>query len=617
MEYGLLSTEASFAFLLVLTMIYFSKQQYKSSRTTCYKVFLVTSMVFQLVLFISVCLIKYFDVNIFTRYMWRIQYILMFISWNLFILYGYVSIKNIEETSFIKIIKSDKQITSLFIAPFIIAIVLLLPIEYKIIDCITPTNMIYYKPKMAIFLLVLSVLSVLSYVVDIYKNKEKLSKEFKFMNLVAIVLICTINIFHMIYAGLTFYPLAFSLIAYTIYFCIENPDIIMMNEIQRMQKENNEELNQSDNFLVNVDENILGIVNQISILSDENLKNISNREDINKRLNEIKKQGTILVEKMTEILDVSQYQTEIRKIEDRKYETKELIKRVILYAQDKIKDKKLKLIFNINPNISSKLYGDIEKINQVIENVINYSTENTKVGRITISISSNKIENFEQITIKIVDTGEGINSEDMRNLFNENKTKFKSLFLSKKTIDLLEGKMWCESQFKVGTKVYIQIKQKIADTNPLGDISKINEETIVNITDIDYSKYKILLVDDNMINNKLTKRILEEKQFNVEIVCSGEECIRKIKAEEEIDLIFMDIMMPVMDGVETLKVIRDLDGYVLPPIIALTANALPGMKENYLSEGFDDYLSKPLNTKELEKVLRQHLLKEKKEEKQN
>jgi signal transduction histidine kinase len=314
-----------------------------------------------------------------------------------------------------------------------------------LIDTATQGNIVYYKPTMALILLTLNILSVVFYVVDIFKNKDKLSKEFKFMNIVAIVSICTINIFHMIYAGLTFYPLTYALIAYTIYFCIENPDIIMMNEIQRMQKENNEELNQSDNFLVNVDENILGLVNQISILSDENLKNISNREDINKRLNEIKKQGTILIEKMTEILDVSQYQTETRKIEDRKYETKELIKRVILYAQDKIKDKKLKLIFNINPNISSKLYGDIEKINQVIENVINYSTQNTILGRITISISSNKIENFEQITIKIVDTGEGINSEDMRNLFNENKTKFKSLFLSKKTIDLL-GFRRCSSQ---------------------------------------------------------------------------------------------------------------------------------------------------------------------------
>ena len=166
---------------------------------------------------------------------------------------------------------------------------------------------------------------------------------------------------------------------------------------------------------------------------------------------------------MTEILDVSQYETKSSVIDDRRYDTKELLKRIMIYTQDKLKDKKLKLVFNINPNISSKLYGDIEKLCQAIENVINYSADNTRVGRITISISSNKIENTEQLTIKIVDTGEGINSEEMTELFNENKTKYRSLYLAKKTIDLLEGKMWCESQFKIGTKVYkTTIRQAIA-----------------------------------------------------------------------------------------------------------------------------------------------------------
>ncbi len=614
MEYGLLSTEASFAFLLVLTIIYFSKQQYKSSNTTCYKVFLISSMIYELLLFVSVVLIKNFDLNILTKYVWRLQYIFMFISWNLFVLYGYVSMKDIEETNFFKIVKTDKQLMQLFFSPIIIAIAFLLPFNYKLIDTVTQANIIYYKPKMAIILLALSVSSVIFYIIEIIKNKDKVSKEFKFMNLVSIVSMCTINIFHVLYNGLSFYPLAFTLVAYTIYFSVENPDIIMMNEIQRLQKDNGEDENNTDNFLVNVDENIVELVNKITNIAEENSKYEQLTEESKLKLLEIKKEGNALIEKMTEILDVSQYETKSSIIDDRRYDTKELLKRIMIYTQDKLKDKKLKLVFNINPNISSKLYGDMEKLSQAIENVINYSADNTRVGRITISISSNKIENTEQLTIKIVDTGEGINSEEMAELFNENKTKYRSLYLAKKTMDLLEGKMWCESQFKIGTKVYIQITQKIADTNYIGDISKINEEANINITNVDYSKYKILLVDDNMVNNKLTKRILEEKKFNVEIVTSGEECIKKIKSEEEIDIIFMDIMMPVMDGVETLKVLKDLDGYVLPPIIALTANALPGMKENYLSEGFDDYLSKPLSKKELEKVLIMHLLKEKKTE---
>ena len=438
MEYGLLSTEASFAFLLVLTIIYFSKQQYKSSNTTCYKVFLISSMIYELLLFVSVALIKYFDLNILTKYVWRLQYIFMFISWNLFVLYGYVSMKDIEETNFFKIVKTDKQLMQLFISPIIIAIAFLLPFNYKLIDTVTQANIIYYKPKMAIILLALSVSSVIFYVIEIIKNKDKVSKEFKFMNLVSIVSMCTINIFHVLYNGLSFYPLAFTLVAYTIYFSLENPDIIMMNEIQRLQKDNGEDENNTDNFLVNVDENIVEMVNKIINIAEENLKYDQLTEESKLKLLEIKKEGNALIDKMTEILDVSQYETKSSIIDDRRYDTKELLKRIIIYTQDKLKDKKLKLLFNINPNISSKLYGDIEKLSQAIENVINYSADNTRVGRITISISSNKIENTEQLTIKIVDTGEGINSEEMAELFNENKTKYRSLYLAKKTMDLLE-----------------------------------------------------------------------------------------------------------------------------------------------------------------------------------
>ena len=613
MEYGLLSTEASFAFLLILMIIYFTKQQYKSGSTTCYKVFLISSIIYQLLLFISVCLIKYLDLNMLTRYVWRLQYIFMFISWNLFVLYGYVTLKKVEETNFFKMIKSDKELMGLFASPIMIAIAFLLPFDYKIIDTVTKTSIVYYDSTMSIILLVLTITSITFYVINIYKRRNTVSKNFIFMNFVAITTMATLNLFHIFYNGLSFYPLAFTLIAYTIYFLIENPDIIMMDEIKRMQHETNNEEEEQDNFLANVDDKLLELVNKINVISIEDIENTNISEEVIKKLTQMKQDSEVLVDEMTKILDASKYQEEEIKVDDRKYETKELLKKIMLFAQEKIQGKNIKLMFNINPNIPSKFYGDIEKIYQALENVIKYSSENTRLGRIVISISSKKIENVEEITFKIVDTGEGINSEEIPYLFDESKTKYKELYFSKRTVDVLKGKMWCESQFKIGTKVFIQIVQKIADTTPLGDISKINEETIVNMKDIDYSKYKVLLVDDNMINNKLTKKILEEKKFNVEVVSSGEECIRKIKSEEEIDLIFMDIMMPIMDGVETLKVLKDLDGYILPPIVALTANALPGMKETYLSQGFDDYLAKPLSIKALENVLRMHL-KEQKDE---
>ena len=119
----------------------------------------------------------------------------------------------------------------------------------------------------------------------------------------------------------------------------------------------------------------------------------------------------------------------------------------------------------------------------------------------------------------------------------------------------------------------------------------------------DCSAYTVLIVDDNLLNIKVAKRVLEGSKFNVESVTAGKDCVYKIKEGVKYDAIFMDHMMPEMDGIETLHVLKKLDGYELPPIIALTANAVSGMKEMYLAEGFDDYLSKPINVQELDRVV--------------
>ena len=111
------------------------------------------------------------------------------------------------------------------------------------------------------------------------------------------------------------------------------------------------------------------------------------------------------------------------------------------------------------------------------------------------------------------------------------------------------------------------------------------------------------VIDNNTLNLKVAKRILEEYKFQVNTVTNGNDCIYKVKNGEEYDIIFLDHMMPEIDGIETLNVLKKLDGYKLPPIVALTANAIAGMKEKYLEAGFDDYLSKPINRNELNRVV--------------
>ena len=141
-----------------------------------------------------------------------------------------------------------------------------------------------------------------------------------------------------------------------------------------------------------------------------------------------------------------------------------------------------------------------------------------------------------------------------------------------------------------GNKLY-------SEENELEDINVVNETP-------DCSKYKALIVDDDMLDLKVAKRLLEKYNFQIYTLNSPKECIKKIKAEEEFDIIFIDHKMQEMDGVEVMKVLRLLETYKIPRLVMLTANAMPGMKEHYIKEGFDEYLSKPIDVKELDKVIK-------------
>ena len=142
------------------------------------------------------------------------------------------------------------------------------------------------------------------------------------------------------------------------------------------------------------------------------------------------------------------------------------------------------------------------------------------------------------------------------------------------------------------------------DLTPVGELSKILETK--NIEEIDFSKYKILIVDDNILNTKVTKHYLDKYKFNVDLSYSGKDCIYKIKSGEKYDAIFLDIAMPGIDGIETLKVLSYIGETTETKMFALSANNSSIIKEEYLSKGFDEFIEKPIRTKVLENVLKQH-----------
>ena len=181
------------------------------------------------------------------------------------------------------------------------------------------------------------------------------------------------------------------------------------------------------------------------------------------------------------------------------------------------------------------------------------------------------------------------------------------LVITKKLVNLLNGKIWFDSRDGAGTNFYIDLKQRIIDATPIQDIFKNNQENKEhNEKFADYSQYKVLLVDDNELNLKVAKRILSNYKLQIETLTNGKECVDLIKSGATFDMIFLDHMMPGIDGIEVLHILKSLKSYDIPPTIALTANAITGMREMYLKEGFDDYLSKPININDLTKILEKY-----------
>lgn len=605
MEYGLLPTEAALSFLIIMTLVYFKKHHFKNPRTYMFKTFLVLTLVHGAIVFTSIVLIKYIGKNILTLALWRFAAATMVDAWGMYYLYGIVVVNDVKEKNPIKMMLSTWETKITMFILLTTSLVLFLPISIPVIDFIDP-NKIYYFSKGAALLMAFGTLGCnILYSIGFIKNGKKLTKEFKFANILSLTVSLITCFLQYFIPETNWVPLCYTLVAYITYFMVENPDLVIMNETLKLQEEIDGTGKKKTEFLANLNEEINMPIDKMIEYCEEIENQEFNQDKVKETLVLLTGQGKNVLETMNNILDASRIKTNKTFVDDRRYEVRELLRNIINYTQEKIEKKEIKLIINVNTNLSSKLYGDYEKIYQVITNVISQACANTNFGRITISMDGTRKENIETITFKIIDTGEGIPEDKIDKVFDETAEEFSGITIAKKYLDLMGGKISFETKYKMGTKFYIKYSQKIADITPLGDLSDINKEVQIN-TKNEYSNYKALLVDDSPGNTKLTKKLLESKKINVEVISSGEECVRKIKSEEKIDIIFMDIMMPEMDGVETLKVLKDLEGYTLPPIIALTANALSGMKETYLSEGFDEYISKPIEQKEIDRILNKY-----------
>ncbi|MBO4901558.1 MAG: response regulator [Lachnospiraceae bacterium] len=337
----------------------------------------------------------------------------------------------------------------------------------------------------------------------------------------------------------------------------------------------------------------------------------------------IENSSRILLTLVNDILDISKIEAGKMRLLPVDYEVKGVLHDLISMFASEAEKKKLEFIYEIDPKLPSKLHGDEVRLKQIVINMLSNALKYTNEG--TVKLTMEKVGGDEKsitMHVSVADTGCGMKKEQLGNIFSpyerfdeqsNRKTEGSGLgmSISKQLLTMMDSDMQVESVYGSGSTFSFVVVQQVVDPEPIG-VWKLNED--VSDAKDEYKQHlhlagkRLLCVDDTPVNLRVFKALLKGSDAQTDCVLTGKEALQMVK-DHQYDVIFIDIMMPEMDGVETLHAIRADENQVRPdtPIIAFTANALSGVKEKYIAEGFTDYLSKPLRAKDLEKMLQLYL----------
>ena len=335
----------------------------------------------------------------------------------------------------------------------------------------------------------------------------------------------------------------------------------------------------------------------------------------------IQSAGRTLLTLINSILDFSKIEDGKMEIVPVRYETMTFIDDLVNMISEKARKKKLDFKTKIDPNLPKSLYGDDVRLRQIITNILTNAVKYTQEGMVTLYMNGKIIdENTLELFVAVGDTGIGIRKEDIGKLFQsfqrldeERNRNIEGTGLGiaivQKLLTMMDSKLEVASEYGKGSTFSFKLTQKIIDKNPIGNYDEFHVKHVDNGEKkfLTAEGAKVLAVDDNSMNLKVITGLLKRNKIFPDLAESGQQCIEMAK-KNFYNIIFLDNMMPGMNGVETLKVMqRENILSDKTAVIMLTAGAIAGMREIYLSEGFDDYLSKPIDVGELETMLEKYL----------